>query len=125
MEIFLKKESSPNVSHLSFARQMSSLKYKKTQRCQPFFSFLYFPLKVRMGDECAPGDEECRVVVKGMAVVLDVLALLPHAEVVESRGSVEAHCGPFLFWVKHHCECNQVIGYEYCNGLIASGNLQV
>lgn len=50
-----------------------------------------------MGDECVPGDEECGVVVRGMAVILDVLALLPDTEVVESRGSIEAHCGPLLF----------------------------
>lgn len=35
--------------------------------------------------------------VRGMAVILDVLALLPHTEVVESGGSVEADSGPFLF----------------------------
>lgn len=34
--------------------------------------------------------------VRGMAVVLDVLTLLPHTEVVESRGRVETHCGSFL-----------------------------
>lgn len=44
-----------------------------------------------------PGDEERGVVVGGMAVVLDVLALLPHAEVVESGGGVEAHRRAFLF----------------------------
>lgn len=35
--------------------------------------------------------------VRGMAVVLDVLALLPDAEVVERRRSVEAHRRSFLF----------------------------
>lgn len=35
--------------------------------------------------------------VRGMAVILDVLALLPHTEVVESGGSIEADSGPFLF----------------------------
>lgn len=49
-----------------------------------------------------PGDEECCVMVRGMAVILDVLALLPDTEVVESCGSIEAHCGSFLFWIKHH-----------------------
>lgn len=44
-----------------------------------------------------PGDEERGVVVGRMAVVLDVLALLPDAEVVESGGGVEAHRRPFLF----------------------------
>lgn len=44
----------------------------------------------------SPGDEQRRVVVRGVAVVLDVLSLLPHTEVVESRGSVEAHRGSFL-----------------------------
>lgn len=34
--------------------------------------------------------------VRGMAVVLDVLTLLPHTEVVESRGRIEAHRGSFL-----------------------------
>lgn len=49
-----------------------------------------------------PGDEERGVVVRGMAVVLDVLALLPDAEVVKSRGSVEAHSRSFLFITRHH-----------------------
>lgn len=44
-----------------------------------------------------PGDEERGVVVGRMAVVLDVLALLPDAEVVEGGGGVEAHRRPFLF----------------------------
>lgn len=44
-----------------------------------------------------PGDEKRGVVVRRMAVVLDVLALLPDTEVVESGGSVEVHCGSFLF----------------------------
>lgn len=44
-----------------------------------------------------PGDEERGVVVGGVAVVLDVLALLPDAEVVERGGGVEAHRRPFLF----------------------------
>lgn len=48
-----------------------------------------------------PGDEERGVVVRGMAVVLDVLALLPDAEVVERRRSVEAHRRPFLFIGTH------------------------
>lgn len=50
---------------------------------------------------CIPGDEKCCVMVRRMAVILDILALLPNAEVVESRGSIEAHCGPFLLGVKH------------------------
>lgn len=40
--------------------------------------------------------------VRGVVVILDVLALLPHTEVVQSRGSVEAHGGSFLFGTKHH-----------------------
>lgn len=39
--------------------------------------------------------------VRGVAVVLDVLALLPDAEVVERRRSVEAHRRPFLFTGTH------------------------
>lgn len=38
--------------------------------------------------------------VRGVAVILDVLALLPDTEVVKRRGSVEAHCGPLLLGVK-------------------------
>lgn len=45
---------------------------------------------------CSPGDEQRRVVVRGVTVILDVLSLLPHTEVVESRGSIEAHRGSFL-----------------------------
>lgn len=60
-----------------------------------------------MGDECVPGDEECRVMVRGMAVILEVLGLLPHTEVVERRGGIEAHRGPFLFLVKQHCGRDQ------------------
>lgn len=59
-----------------------------------------------------PGDEECSVVVRRMAVVLDILALLPDTEVVQSRGSVEAHSRPFLFKMTHHvydCECENFI----------------
>lgn len=62
---------------------------------------------VRVGTECVPGDEESSVMVGGVAVVLDVLALLPHTEVVESSGSAETHCGPFLRWVKHQRGCYQ------------------
>lgn len=79
-----------------------------------FLEKLGFAFKVRIGDERVPGDEECGVVVRGMAVILDVLALLPDTEVVEGRGSVEAHCGSFLFWMKHHWECDQETGYAYC-----------
>lgn len=53
-----------------------------------------------------PGDEERGVVVRGMAVVLDVLALLPDAEVVESRRSVEAHRRAFLFTRTHRVHLN-------------------
>lgn len=49
-----------------------------------------------------PGDEQRGVVVGGMAVVLDILALLPDAEVVQSRGSVEAHGRSFLLITRHH-----------------------
>lgn len=45
-----------------------------------------------------PGDEEGGVMVRGVAVVLDVLLLLPGAEVVQSGGGVEAHGGAVLFW---------------------------
>lgn len=45
---------------------------------------------------CAPGDEQCCVMVRGMTVILDILCLLPHTEVVESGGSIEAHRGSFL-----------------------------
>lgn len=48
-----------------------------------------------------PGDEQRGVVVGGMAVVLDILALLPDAEVVQSRGSVEAHGRSFLLITGH------------------------
>lgn len=49
------------------------------------------------GGRGLPGDEERGVVVGGMAVVLDVSALLPDAEVVESGGGVEAHRRALLF----------------------------
>lgn len=49
-----------------------------------------------------PGDEQRGVVVGGMAVVLDILALLPDAEVVQSGGSVEAHGRSFLLITRHH-----------------------
>lgn len=39
--------------------------------------------------------------VRGVAVILDVLALLPNTEVVESGCCIEAHCGSFLFWMKY------------------------
>ena len=45
--------------------------------------------------------------VRGMAVILDVLGLLPDAEVVESGGSIKANCRPFLFGMKHHCSFYQ------------------
>lgn len=87
------------MSHLSFARQMSSLKTQTKT-----FSDLIRDLRnaallfiATIGDGCIPGDEECCVMVRGMAVILDILALLPHTEVVESGGSVEADSGPFLF----------------------------
>lgn len=48
-----------------------------------------------------PGYEECSVVVRRMVVILDVVALLPDTEVVQSGSSIEAHSGTFLFWVKH------------------------
>lgn len=44
----------------------------------------------------APGDEQRCVMVGGMTVILDVLCLLPHAEVVESRCGIEAHHWSFL-----------------------------
>ena len=56
--------------------------------------------KERVADRYVPRDEECGVMVRGMAVVLDILTLLPDTKVVESCGSIEAHCGPFLFRVK-------------------------
>lgn len=49
-----------------------------------------------------PGDEEGRVVVRGMAVVLHILALLPDAEVVQSGGGVEAHSRSFLLRRRRH-----------------------
>ncbi len=55
----------------------------------------------RMGVQCVPSDKECCVMVRGMAVILDILTLLPDTEVVKSRGSIEAHCRSFLFWMKH------------------------
>lgn len=45
---------------------------------------------------CSPGDEQRCVVVRGVTVILDVLSLLPHTEIVESCGSIEAHRGSFL-----------------------------
>lgn len=48
---------------------------------------------------CVPGNEESSVMVGRMAVILDILALLPDAEVVQSGGSIEAHSGSFLFLV--------------------------
>lgn len=57
---------------------------------------MLFAFIVRIGGKYVPGDEECSVMVRGMAVILDILALLPDAEVVESSGSIETHCGPFL-----------------------------
>lgn len=92
------------MSHLSFARQMSSLKAHKNARMQNMNTFETIDsdgaLIVLAAD--APGDEQCCVVVRGMAVVLDVLALLPDAEVVKSRGSVKAHSRSFLVMAKHH-----------------------
>lgn len=58
--------------------------------------------------------------VRGVAVILDVLALLPDTEVVESRGSIEAHCGPFLLWMKHNCGCEQKTGSTYYNVVSSS-----
>lgn len=49
-----------------------------------------------------PGYEECGVMMRGITVFLDILVLLPDTEVVKRRGSVKAHCGSFLFYVKHH-----------------------
>lgn len=92
------------MSHLSFARQMSSLKVHKDTHLQNMNASktadLSGALLVLATD--VPGDEERRVVVRGMAVVLDILALLPDAEVVKSRGSVEAHSRPFLLITRHH-----------------------
>lgn len=86
------------MSHLSFARQMSSLKAHRNTHLQNMNTFETVDssegLVVLAGD--VPGDEERRVVVRGMAVILDILALLPDAEVVKSRGSVEAHSRSFL-----------------------------
>lgn len=48
--------------------------------------------------------------VRGMAVVLEVLALLPDTEVVERRGGIEAHSGSFLFLAKPHGGCDQKDG---------------
>lgn len=60
-----------------------------------------------------PGYEERSVVVRRMAVVLDVVALLPDTEVVQSGGSVEAHSGTFLFWVKQQWGYDQQTGLTY------------
>lgn len=92
------------MSHLSFARQMSSLKAHKNTHLHNMNASkavdLSGALIVLATD--VPGDEERGVVVRGMAVVLDVLALLPDAEVVKSRGSVEAHIRSFLFITRYH-----------------------
>lgn len=92
------------MSHLSFARQMSSLKAHKNTHLHNMNASkavdLSRALVVLATD--VPGDEERGVVVRGMAVVLDVLALLPDAEVVKSRGSVEAHIRSFLLITRHH-----------------------
>lgn len=66
-----------------------------------------------------PGDEECSVMMRGMAVVLDILALLPDAEVVESCGSIEVHCGSFLIWMEHH-DKDQESRYAYCTAHIST-----
>lgn len=86
------------MSHLSFARQMSSLKAHKDTHLQNMNTSktIVLVLATRI-----PGDEKRGVVVRGMAVVLDILALLPHAEVVKSCGSVEAHSRSFLFITSH------------------------
>lgn len=79
---------------------MSSLK-KKENIYSAVTLLLFLSFNVRMGDECVPGDEESGVVMRGMAVILDILALLPRAKVVECCGSVKAHRGSFLFRVKN------------------------
>lgn len=83
------------MSHLSLARQMSSLGGEhKNARVGGTWTQVMGGMVAATG---VPGDEERGVVVGGMAVVLDVLALLPDAEVVERGGGVEAHRRPFLF----------------------------
>lgn len=82
------------MSHLSLARQMSSLEGHKHTRWRDANTSQ--GRKRSAGGRGVPGDEERGVVVGGMAVVLDVLALLPDAEVVESGGGVEAHRRAFL-----------------------------
>ena len=46
----------------------------------------------------SPGDEEGGVVVGRVAVVRNILGLLPHAEVVEGLGGVEVHRWALLRW---------------------------
>lgn len=91
------------MSHLSFARQMSSLKAHKNAHLRNMKTSktadLSGALMVLATD--VPGDEERGVVVRGMAVVLHILALLPDAEVVKSGGGVEAHSRAFLFITRH------------------------
>ena len=45
---------------------------------------------------CVPCYEQCSVVVRGVTVVLNVLALLPHTEVMEGVSSIEVHIRPLL-----------------------------
>lgn len=48
--------------------------------------------------------------VRGVTVILDILALLPGAEVVERCGSIEAHCRSFLFKDKDKCSVTNKLG---------------
>lgn len=90
------------MSHLSFARQMSSLKTHTKKHTFAEYEATDFSGAPTALASDVPGDEERGVVVGGMAVVLDILALLPDAEVVQSRGSVEAHGRSFLLITRHH-----------------------
>lgn len=101
------------MSHLSFARQISSL--GKTKH-KILLHFSAEELLLLLRAERVPGDEKCCVMVRGMGVVLDVLALLPHAEVVEGGGGVETHSGPFLFGVKRQQGCDR----ENYNNVLSS-----
>lgn len=86
---------------------MSSLKTTTKNRhttVLPFLKRSFLELvgsafKVRTGDKHVPCDKESCVMMRRVAVILDILALLPCAEVVERRGSVEAHCGSILLEV--------------------------
>lgn len=86
---------------------MSSLKTTKKYNTVTFSFKIIFreqvgsAFQVRIGDEHVPCNKESCVMVRGMAVILDILALLPGAEVVERCGSIKAHNRSFLFEVKH------------------------